>query len=134
MVVAVALYGGRRIRPSWTRFRGCEGEQRDAFGCHRRGARRRGRGGQGPVVQHDERVGQRLGVGNPGVCGQLQEELPHPVPVLLNCQLLDAPAGDSAAALTKGRPRNSGSDTSSAIAFKTARNFSSGLSMPACAV
>jgi hypothetical protein len=59
------------------RFRGCQGEHRDAFGCHCRDARRRGRvgGGQGPVVLHDERVGQRLGVGNPGVCGQLQEEL-----------------------------------------------------------
>jgi phenylpyruvate tautomerase PptA (4-oxalocrotonate tautomerase family) len=52
-------------------FRGCQGEPCDAFGGHRRTARVLGgvRGGQRPVVQDDECVGQRVGVGDPGVCG-----------------------------------------------------------------
>jgi hypothetical protein len=87
-------------------------EPRKAFGCHRRGARGRGRirARQRPVVQNDERLRQRPGVGrhddagvslswrlsprpglHPGVFGELFQGLMQPVAVLLDGQHLALP-------------------------------------------
>src|SRR6202012_1981086 len=49
------------------------------------------RGRQRPVVQDDERLGQRLGVGHSGVFGELEYGLMQPVAVLIDGQHLTLP-------------------------------------------
>jgi predicted SnoaL-like aldol condensation-catalyzing enzyme len=73
--------------------RGGKGEARDAFSRHSRRARGLGRadGGKRPVIQHDQRVRQRVRVGYSRSGGELTKQLTQPVAVLLNRQLLGLP-------------------------------------------